>query len=312
MKILFVCSGNSSFFEVSPFIKSQANSLIAVGHKVDLFPIKGKGLQGYLKNIKKLRSHLRCNNYDIIHAHYSLCGIVTRLATNKPIVVSLMGSDVHCNWFMRMIISLFVLRFWSATIVKSEEMKTTLKISNLYVIPNGINLSVFKPMDQNQCRQELSLLPDKKYILFAADPTRKVKNFPLAQAAFALINDQNVELITLGGIDHDKIPLYLNAADVLISTSIWEGSPNVIKEAMACNCPIVSTDVGDVRWLFDNLEGCFLASFEPNDFVAKIKLSLTLSKRTKGRDRIIELELDSDSVAHKLAGIYEQVINGNK
>jgi len=185
-------------------------------------------------------------------------------------------------------------------------------MSNLFVIPNGINLSVFKPMDQNQCRQELSLLPDKKYVLFAADPERKVKNFPLAQAAFALINDQNFELITLGSIDHDKIPLYLNAADVLISTSIWEGSPNVIKEAMACNCPIVSTGVGDVRWLFDNLEGCFLASFEPQDFAAKIKLALAFAQKTKGRDRIIELELDADSVAYKLTGIYEQVINGNK
>src|SRR4030042_595614 len=100
---------------------------------------------------------------------------------------------------------------------------------------------------------------------------------------------------------------YLNAADVLVLTSFKEGSPNVIKEAMACNCPIVSTDVGDVRELIENLKGCFITSFDPTDVANKIILALDFRDKyryTTGRDRILSMGLDSKSIAEKMAKVY--------
>ena len=105
------------------------------------------------------------------------------------------------------------------------------------------------------------------------------------------------------------MPLYLNASDLLLSTSLWEGSPNVIKEAMACNCPIVTTNVGDVKWLLDGVEGCLITTNDPKDVADKIKKALNFKGRTKGRDKLISLGLDSEHIAKKIIKVYEEVIN---
>lgn len=100
----------------------------------------------------------------------------------------------------------------------------------------------------------------------------------------------------------------MNAADVLLLTSRYEGSPNVIKEAMACNCPIVATDVGDIRWIIGDTEGCYLTSFDPGDVASKLQLALKFGRRTRGRERLIELGLDSVSVAKRIVQLYQDVI----
>ena len=107
------------------------------------------------------------------------------------------------------------------------------------------------------------------------------------------------------------MPVYLNAADVLLLTSKWEGSPNILKEAMACNCPIVSTDVGDVKWLLGDLEGHYLSSFDAVDFSKKIKQAFIFGKRTCGRKRIYELGLDSENIADRIITIYNMVISSS-
>lgn len=336
MKILFISSGNVRHVDVSPFIKAQAESLMDLGHQVDLYPIRGKGFFGYLKNIGPLRRLVMDNNYDVLHAHYSLSGIVAaitgRLAKRKPyfeaspgkpavktnirpaVIVSLLGSDVNSTGYRR-----FLLRsiswMWSAIIVKSQEMKTKLGLKSVDLIPNGVDLERFKELDRASCRADLGLKQDKTYILFAADPKRQVKNFPLARSAFLELlegnpdlTSANCELLTLGFAGHDLIPKYLNACDVLLSTSLWEGSPNIIKEALACNCPIVSTQVGDVEWLFGDLEGCYLAEADAAAVAHKLTQALSFNRKTVARDRLISLGLDSRSVATRLVELYERVV----
>ena len=137
------------------------------------------------------------------------------------------------------------------------------------------------------------------------------KNYNLAKQAVDLLDDDNVELINPYPIAHDLIPKYFDACDLLVFTSLAEGSPNVIKEAMACNIPIVSTDVGDVKWLIDGVEGCYLSSFIPNDVANKLKSALEYSGifgRTKGRERIIDLGLDSKTVAEKIIKVYRSLL----
>ncbi len=302
MKILFFCSGNNG---ISPIIQAQAVSLQQKDINVEIVPLIGKGFWGYVKFIRNLRKHIIEINPDLIHAHYSFCGIIASLSTRKPVLCSLMGSDIITAGYFRFIIRLFSILFWKATIVKSEDMKSRIGIRHCQVIPNGVDTSIFQPGKREQCRVELGWNHDGKIALFVGDPDRKEKNYALAQRAVELLGSDKYELKIANNISHDYINAYINAADVLVLPSLWEGSPNIVKEAMACNIPVVSTDVGDVKWLFGDFKGYYVSASNPLEFSEKVKQAADFGI-TKGRDRIIELGLDSNSVAQKLISIYKK------
>ncbi len=324
MKILFVSSGNSTQ-DISPIVKSQAESIKKTGLSLDYFPVYGKGLSSYLKHIFLLRRHLYSGEYDLIHAHYGLCGIVAHLARrNEKLIVSFMGDDligeINKKGKYSLFGSILVLlnkifyKMYDYVIVKSKELESHIKHNNNAVIPNGVYLNKFYPIEKQEARSILSINKDAKIVLFVGDINREEKNFRLAAEATVLCGDNSVQLTPVFSIEHEKLKNYYNAADVLILTSFHEGSPNVIKEAMACNCPIVSTDVGDVKWVFGNSEGCYLTSFKPEDVAQKIKFALEFSEkvgRTKGRERIIELGLDSETIAKRIIKIYSRVTANN-
>lgn len=307
MKILFVCSGNSKA-GISPIVLSHGESLKRAGIDLDYFTIVGKGTKGYLKNILRLRRFLRKKNYNLIHAHYSLSSIVASLSCKLPMVVSLMGSDTHMSFFWKSIIKAFYRFRWKATIVKSARMKKSISLNNAIVIPNGVDFELFKPIEKDIVKMKVEFNGKKRHIIFVANPERHEKNYPLAKKAVGLIDNDGSELNVVSNVDQNIIPYYMNAADILLLTSLWEGSPNVIKEAMACNCPIVSTDVGDVREVISNTEGCYICSYNPVDVANKIKKALDFGKRTDGREKI--KHLDEKIIAQKIIGVYNRVLNG--
>lgn len=303
MKILFVSSGNSKN-GISPIIKNQGESLKKEGIRLDYFMIKGKGIKGYISAIFKLKKYLKNNKYDAIHAHYSLSSIVASLSSTKPLVVSLMGSDVKAkNWF-KSIIYIFNYLSWSNIIVKSKDMYTDLNIKDAHIIPNGINMDRFKPISQELAQRELGWDSTKKHILFASNPNRPEKNFELAKEAFDVIDNENLELHYLEDIPNKIMPYYFNASDVVLLTSLWEGSPNVIKEAMSCNRPIVSTDVGDVKNIIKNIEGCYIIDYDKYEISKYIQKSLAY-KETNGRENISYL--DEHNIAKELIKIYKKI-----
>lgn len=301
MKVLFVSSGNSPT-GISPIVQSQGESLIRKGIDLDYFTIIGKGMKGYIENIPRLRRFIRTNNYDLIHAHYSLTAIAASLSSKLPLVVSLMGSDLEANVFWRLTTKLFNRIFWQSTIVKSERMKRKNNIRGAEVIPNGIDFELFKPIKKNIAKKKVGYNDKKRRILFIGDPQRPEKNYALSKKAVELLDDENIELIVVSGVAQNILPFYINAVDILLLTSLWEGSPNVIKEAMACNCPIVSTDVGDVKEIIGNTEGCYVSSYDPKDVAEKINKALEFGKMTNGRENI--KHLDEKIIAEKILGIY--------
>ena len=307
MKVLFVGSGNHG--EISPIIKSQGDSLVSCGIEVEYFLIKGKGLRGYLSHVKLLRKYLRENSFDVIHVHYSLSAFTASLAGARPMVVSLMGSDVKATGLYKMVIRVFARVFgWKEIVVKSSDMYEDLKIRRARIIPNGVDLELFKSLDKEKCRLGLDWDADGVHVLFPADPSREEKDFELAVAATNLL-DSSVKMHVFKQVDHKKTPLYFNAADVVLLTSKWEGSPNVIKEALACGCPIVSTDVGDVRERMAGVEGCYVANTrKPEELAGLLRKALSFEGRTKGRDKIIADGIDNRQVAKQLIEIYERVL----
>ncbi|MFH0865402.1 MAG: glycosyltransferase family 4 protein [Bacteroidota bacterium] len=323
LKILFVSSGNTEGFDITPFIFSQGESLKKIGVQVDNFLIMGNGIRGYLKNIFRLRKHLKKNKYDIIHAHYTLCAWVALLTWKRnKIVLSILGADLIGEYRKpgrKKIISpvLYILTksiqpFVSYIIVKSENVYRHVNVkSKCTIIPNGVDMELFKPADKISARKHTGLSLNKNVILFLGDPDDPNKNSALARKAYSLLDTENTELIIPYPVSHDNIPFYINAADVLILTSLSESSPNVLKEAMACNCPIVTTDVGDAKWLTGNTEGCYIADYTPGSFAEELNRAIEFSKtnkKTSGQQRIRELELGNLSVAKKIREIYISIL----
>ncbi len=303
MRVLFISSGNNKS-GISPIIKNQGESLKKEGISIDYFTIKGRGVKGYLKSVPKIRAYLKENQYDIVHAHYWLSAIVTSLAGAKPMVVSLMGDDVKAKRWFRWIIYIFHHLSWSSTIVKSKDMYLSLGIKDVYIVPNGVDLDRFKSISKDIALREVGWSDKKRHILFTSNPDRVEKNFTLAKKAFEYINDNNLLLHYLKNIPNDRVPYYYNASDVIILTSFWEGSPNAIKEAMACNVPIVSTPVGDVDEVISKTKGCYISTFDYRDFASDIKRALKF-KKTDGREAIKHLK--SEIIAKKIIDIYKGI-----
>ncbi len=307
MKILFVSSGNHKN-GISTIIFNQGESLRKAGIDVSYFTIKGKGLKNYIKNIFILKRYYRENKdrVDIVHAHFSLSAIVASLAGIKPLVVSLMGSDVKANFIKKSLIYFYYYFFWHETIVKSEDLKKSLSLKKIHIIPNGVNFKLYRPFDKFKALNKTGWDTKKKHILFAANPNLAVKNVSLAIEALKHLSVSDLELHYLKNIPNEKTVYYYNAADIVLLTSLYEGSPNVIKEAMACNVPIVATDVGDVKEIIKGTEGCYVSGFDPKDVANKIKKALEFDNRTTGRKNIEHLR--AEKVALKLIDLYKAIL----
>jgi hypothetical protein len=166
---------------------------------------------------------------------------------------------------------------------------------------------LFSPEPRQEARAALGLPPDKSLVLFCAG-MRPEKRFDIVQAAVDILSarDKDVQLVVATAQPHDTIPHYMNACDVLVLTSEYEGSPTVVKEAMACNLPIVSVDVGDVREVMAGTDGCYICERTPDDVAAGLAQALARQQRTNGRENIKHLSLDN--IAARLIAEYESVL----
>jgi glycosyltransferase involved in cell wall biosynthesis len=313
MKVLFVSSGNLAN-GINPIVERQGNSLVQKGIDVNFFAVKGKGISGYVSAVFELRKFLKENNVDVIHAHYALCGYVALFAARKEkLVLSFMGSDLLEVNGLFAVMNKFIARSFGKIIVKSDEMLKILGSSEkAIVIPNGVDLEIFKPASKQESQRKLGFDENKVHVLFAADPKRAGKNYELAQKTISMFDQNKYELHTVFNQSTEQLVLNYNAADVILMTSLYEGSPNVIKEAMACNCPIVSTNVGDVKELLENVKGCFVTTHnagEIKDSIIKASEYRLKNNETNGRDKIIKMELNSDVVADKIISIYKSLVN---
>ena len=302
MRILIICSRNSG--KIASFIQEQGDALSQLGVEIAYFPIEGKGLCGYLKNKKRLL--LKINEFmpDLIHAHYGLSGLLANLQRKIPVITTYHGSDINNAKILPLSRLNMILSVHNIFVSEKNRLKSN-QTRNQSLIPCGVDTNLFKPQDKAKARKILDLNEDKKYILFAGAFANSVKNSALAKSAVSLLN--NIFLIELQGYSREEVGLLLNAVDVVLLTSFTEGSPQIIKEAMACNCPIVSVAVGDVENTIGGTTGCFISTYEPTDIANKLKQALEYEKRTDGRERILALGLDRETVATQILSVYKQL-----
>ena len=308
MKVLVVVSGNHG--RVAPFVAEQAEALRQAGCDVELFKVEGHGASGYLRNLRRLKEAIGQFQPDVLHAHYGLCGLLCTLQHRVPVVVTYHGSDINDSRVLPL--SRMAMRRAAHNIFVSEKTKAiAVRHSSSVnkrssVIPCGINLGDFPIVDRIEARQRMGLQPDGRYVLFAGAFDNTVKNAPLAKAACSQLQD--VTLLELKGYTRSEVALLMNAVDALLMTSHSEGSPQVIKEALACGCPIVSVDVGDVKERLKNIENCYIAADRtPTELASFLKRAITFNNKTNGRSIIVADELDNRLIARKILSIYNNL-----
>ena len=290
------------------FVKEQVESLRKEGVEVEVLFVNGKkNTLNYLWAFPRLWLRLLTKRYDIIHAHYVFSGIIARAQFLYPVVVTHHGSQVFHGW--QAPLCRYITRITDRTLVMSKEMKERGRLEKSIVIPCGISFELFKPLDQQQARKELNLPSDKKLVLFAGDYDRPVKRWDIVQASASILKErnQNIELVLVSKKPLDIVPKYMNACDVLVLTSDGEGSPMVIKEAMACNLPIVSVSVGDVPEVIEGTDGCYLCTQEPGDVAKKLETALERGKRTNGREKIAHMEIGA--ISRRIISLYNQILD---
>lgn len=325
MKILIV--GNNKPGHFAPFVEEQARALQLQGCDMVFFGVQGKGIWGYLRCLPVLKRAIKQHQPDLIHAHYGLSGLLANLQRRVPVVTTYHGSDINKPNILRF--SRIAMRLSAHNIFVSQRNVTlalspnsliTYRLKKRYtLLPCGVNLP--RPWSEMQTQQVEQLTLNQwvqeklnagvKHVLFAGAFNNAVKDPDLAKAAIHELESKGVkvELIELKGYNRDQVNALMYNCDALLMTSKTEGSPQVIKEAMACGCPIVSVDVGDVAERVEGVEGCYVVSSrEPAAIAEALQQALAFSGKTNGRQRIIEMGLSNEQVAERLMAIYKQLV----
>ena len=303
MKILVVARCKNGRY--APFIAEQVAALEKEGVDCIYFPIVNNGLIGYIRHLSKLISVIQKERPDLVHAHFVFSGMLACLQNKVPVVTTFHGSDI--NEKLLLPLSRLVMRLSSMSVFVSRQNYEKAKCRRRScIIPCGVDLDDLQLTGKPIARRRMGLDPDIKYILFAGPFDRAVKNSALAKETVSMLKSERVELLELKGYSRDEVTLLLCAVDALLMTSLNEGSPQIIKEALACGCPIVSVDVGDVRERVDGIEGCYVSVY-PSSKELKMLLikALGFSGKTDGRNRLISDGLDNMLIAKALKGVYE-------
>lgn len=329
MNILVIASDKGGKFV--PFIEEQILALQQAGIQIIRYGVTRKGIVGYLRELPALRCYIRKERPDVIHAHYGLCGLLANLQRRIPVVTTYHGSDINQPSILRF--SKIAMRLSAHNIFVSarsaslamgnglwaidEETNSQSPIANRLkkrntLLPCGVNLTDDQLLSRSEARKALGIANDAQIVLFAGAFDNAVKDAPLAQAAVAALPASTPYTLhltpilqELRGFSRAEVNCWMCAANALLMTSKSEGSPQVIKEAMACGCPIVSVDVGDVAERTSGVEGCYIVpTREPEDIAQAINKALAFEGKTNGRERVIEMGLSNEQVAKKLLEIF--------
>lgn len=330
MKILVIGRYNKQFpNNLLPFVLEQGESLRQLGVDIEYMPVRGN----YFLAVRDLKRKIRECNPDIVHAHYGLSAITAELQSLVPVVTTFHNGET-LNWHVNLLTSLFSLRAKHVVYVAQHIHDLVyFKAKNHSIIPCGVNMDDCHIIDQIAARQQLGFEPDVKYILFGGGFDNLRKNYAILREAVERIEQApwvpvqggercgNIVCLEMKGLSRAECVLRMNACDLFALPSHSEGSPQALKEAMACNCPILATDIADVRTLLGNLPGHYVLrnprktherwdadANSLSDMVVLLKEALAFDQRTTGRERLLELGLSNEQVAQRLIAIYKAIV----
>lgn len=314
---------------VGNFVRDQVESVRALGAEVDVEIVGcARGRKDYLLAVPRVRRRVRGAQrigqpYDIVHAHYGLTSVATRLVDGVPRVVTFYGSDVNTpieRWFSRVGMGRSVAR----RIFVSARLARTLGDTAGEVIPNGVDFRLFVPGDRMKERRRLGIDEHEWVVLFGGAPTDAVKGHDLFTEVLAALRARGFPvrelLLTAPAQSMAQVVAKFDAADCLLFCSRYgsEGSPTVVKEATAMGLPVISVDVGDVSQVLARVTPSAVVPF-PQPWgtdLARSELVATLAdqavkvlregSRSDGRDR--NSWLDLSRIAARIVSVYRDVV----
>ncbi len=341
MKVLFLGDINS------PHIKKEAEELTGAAIKLGIFSISRPASDWFISNriecfypenidkmifsgslpakirflrlLPEIRHAIRTFKPDLLHAHYaSSYGFLAALSFFRPMIISVWGSDINTvrsensfrNFIVHMLSNLAFLRAKKVIIVSPNLLRNIWwSRRKTCIIPSGINMKTFRPLDKAECRKALNWDEKEKVVLFFAN-NPVIKRLDIAEATMtrihARIPDARLHVLDGSLSGGELIPLFINASDCLLICSDSEGSPNMVKEALACNLPVVGTDVGDVAERLKGVEQCRIVPRDPEHLAEAITEILESGKRSGGREKMLADGLSLPQVTMKIRNIYEQ------
>jgi glycosyltransferase involved in cell wall biosynthesis len=306
------------------FIKTQAQSLERIGVAVDVLYARGHArCTAYGSAARMIPRISRNGGYDVVHAHYGHSGVVGRLQWQHPYVLSYCGNDLlpfhegktpttRARGLLEITAFGQLARLCDATITKSEEMERRLPAAwraRNHVIPNGVDLSSFEALPKAAARARLGWAADQPVVLFVGNPQERRKNYAIAQRTCERLAARiaDLQLRVAWRVPHREVALWMSAADALLFPSSCEGSPNVIKEAMAAELPIVATPVGDIEERLRGLPGCSVRPANPAALADGLAAAVRHGRVPEARRAVLELSLEN--VARRVNAVYDKVLS---
>jgi len=327
MKVLFVTNAYPSVQKPweGAAVQVQRNGLEHLGIVVDVLylPRTEKGQKIYITALYKIWKLFKRGKFDILHIQFggvqALLGV---LAAGKRCVITFHGTDLHGGNPLRFkekitnrigtLCSKIAASFCGARIVVSKNLLPLLGKYAKWteVIPTGIDYEKFYPIDVVQARKKINLKLNMKYVIFCDNNNDAIKRRDVAEHALMLLKEsiQDAKLLLLNQVPFEKVPLYLNSSNVLLVTSDKEGSPNIVKEALACNIPIVSVNVGDVSELISGIENCFIVRRDVFEIAKTLHTVIMKGMRTNGRGKRRSI-INNSEVCEKLIKTYESILS---
>lgn len=308
LSVLSLVTSETSFY------RQQEEHLKGHGVEVDTHTVSGKevvdggpeemrGYSDYLKALYEFHRNYTPSDYDVIHANFGLTAPIALSQFSTPVVMTLWGTDLMGKYGP---VTKLCARRCDGVMVRSEEMAEMLPC-DAEIVPSGVDLELFRPIPMAEARREIGWSEESFQILFPYSPGYTRKNYPLAESVVNAVSDEldtTVELRTISDIEHEEVPVYMNAADAVLLTSSREGSPNTVKEAMACNVPVVTTDVGDVELRLRDVTNSYVGSDE-DELVSGLKRVLQSGERTNGREEVREVSWEN--VTKTIIALYRRV-----
>lgn len=303
----------------APYLVRHVDFLRRAGVDVDVFPFRGaRRPMNYIRARRRLQQRLGEKRYDLVHAHFGQSALLS-WPRRLPLVVTFHGCDIQgvkrpdgrMSWggaFLQKLSQLVALRA-EAVILVSERMRRFIPRS-VYapVIPMGLDFEQFPRMSREEARRQLGLPQSGKLVLFVGNPDEPVKRYALARRAVDVLNERFPARLIVGwGVLPPQVLVMMRACDALLMTSIQEGSPLVVKEALASDLPVVSLNVGDVPVRLDGVDGCEICADEaPETIAASLERVLRRDAPIRGREAV--LDLDESLLAAQVIGIYRAVL----
>ena len=306
------------------FVLRQVEALRNLGIEIRVLSFRGRGNPlSYLKAFVELRRMSGTDGYDLIHAHFGQAGFISSLQSRVPVVVTFHGSDLFglpgTTLLSRIRCALLRTVSWVAArrahevIFVSERLSHELNWRSGHVIPMGVDISLFRWIPQEEARETLGWPVGERSVLFVGDPANTIKRYELALEAVDLAarSVPDLKLHVCHNERQERVPYYMNAADVLLVTSSHESGPLVVREAVASGLPVVSVDVGDVSQRIGSVKGCVVCSDDrPETIAAGLMDVLRQGERLKGREAVHGLDLDvgETALAQRVLHVYAMAL----